>query len=536
MRGCADESRVGHQQEIALDNGGEMAALWGGLLNVAGRAGLSEEDTQHALGRLMGAAQTLAVATGETGGDAQARLLAGVARNVEDDPMLVAWTLRVAARLGDAAWNKFFDNFVVKLVVERPAVHKKLVEELGHPPPVTLVINPTMACNLRCTGCYAFEFGKETMPPELFRRTVEQAREMGVRFLVITGGEPFIYKPLLDVAEEFSDMTFLTYTNGTLIDDKVADRVAALGNIFPALSVEGYEKETDGRRGDGVYASVTAAMERLSKRGVLFGISVTPTSKNSDMLFKDEFIDHYIAKGIGFAWFFNYMPVGRDPDVTLMASPEQRDQLRETTARWHRTKPIFVGDFWNDGASCAGCLSGDRYAFVATDGKVQPCTFVHFYTHNIKDSSLKEIFESPFFKAIRDAQPYHQNLLRPCKIIDHPHILRQLVETCEALPAYAGADALIKDPKFMAFLDEYSQKYGDYADKAWAGPLYQEGHKVLVPFSGLVDLYTRFPARMASAEKNTTHTEATRPVVPGRKSKKKKGEATAAAPAPNTTT
>jgi hypothetical protein len=182
-----------------------------------------------------------------------------------------------------------------------------------------------------------------------------------------------------------------------------------------------------------------------------------------------------------------------------MPTPEQRDRVRATTARWRLTRPVFVGDFWNDGATCGGCLSASRYAFVAPDGKVQPCTFVHFYTHDLNHSSLAEVFESPFFRAIRDAQPYDQNLLRPCKIIDHPDVLRRIVAACDAKPSYPGAEKVLQDASFCSRLDTYARAYGELADKAWNGPGYEGGRRALVPFSGYVDLYERFPDRMANA-------------------------------------
>ncbi|MEW5851138.1 MAG: radical SAM protein [Myxococcota bacterium] len=490
----------------------DLAAAWQRLSDVGQRVGLDDVEMERALARLVSAGGVLAQATGDTSEETRNRLMAGVARNLEDDPMVLGWALKLGARLGDVPWQRFFENFVVRLVTERPAIVARMRAEMGFPPPVTIIINPTMACNLRCRGCYAYEFSREeSMAPALFERVVNEAREMGVRFITITGGEPFIYKPLMTMAERFPDMTFLTYSNGTLLDDKLADRVAAAGNIFPALSVEGYEAETDDRRGAGVHRGVLAAMARLKERGVLFGISVTPTRLNTDVVTADAFLDFYLDRGANFIWLFTYIPVGKSPEPQLMATPEQRDRLRETTLRWRRTRPVFIGDFWNDGATCGGCLSASRYAFICPDGKVQPCTFVHFYTHNIKDHSLKEIFQSPFFRTIRDAQPYHRNLLRPCKIIDHPHVLRQIVDTCGAQPAYEGADDLVRSPEMVAFIDDYARRYGELAERAWQGPQYQDGRRVLVPFSGLVDLYARFPDRMESAERNTPRTEASRP-------------------------
>jgi MoaA/NifB/PqqE/SkfB family radical SAM enzyme len=487
----------------------DLVSLLARITQLGHSGGLTDAELNRALDRLVTAATTVATATGQRSAEVADRLFAGMTKNLQDDPMLVLWALKLAARLGDVAWQKFFDNFIVRLVIDRTTVLRRLTSELGHPPPITLVVNPTMACNLRCRGCYAFEFSRqEHMHPDLFRKVLREAREIGIRLITVTGGEPFLYDQLLDVVEEFSDLTFLSYTNGTLIDEPTAERLARLGNLFPAFSVEGYEGETTERRGPGVFKAAISAMDWLRQRGVMFGISVTPTRLNTDVLTSDDFIDYYMQKGASFAWLFTYIPVGRTPDLELMATPQQRDQLRQASMRWHRTKPIFVGDFWNDGASCAGCLSASRQAFVTPDGKVQPCTFVHFHTHNIKDHSLKDIFLSPLFNAIREAQPYHRNLLRPCKIIDHPHILRRLVQRHGAQPSYPGADAIVRDPRFRRHLDQYSREYAAIADRAWKGPDYQEGRRALVPFSGLVDLYCRFPDRMANAERATEQNRA----------------------------
>lgn len=454
--------------------------------------GLSDADLGRAMQRLVVAAMTLA-ARGTSGSG----ILHGLNKNLDDHPMIVVWVLRLAAQLGEESWRRYVDNFLGRAVVERRAILAELTGRLGHAPPVTLVVNPTMHCNLRCEGCYAFQYARGAhMEPELFRKVMREARELGVRFITLSGGEPFVHPKLLDLIGEFDDLVFMSYTNGTLIDDTTADRIAALGNLLPAFSVEGFGEHTDRRRGPGVHRKVTDAMRRLSDRGVLFGISATPTRHNVDVLCSDAFIDSYIDRGAAFVWMFSYIPIGREPDMNLMPTPAQRDRVRRSTQRWRMTRPVFVGDFWNDGPTCGGCLSASRYAFVAPDGKVQPCTFVHFHTHDVREHTLEEIFESPFFRAIRDAQPYDRNLLRPCKIIDHPWVLRRLVADHGAKPSYPGADAVVRDPAIVEQLDRYAVAYGELADAAWAGPEYDSGHQTLVPFSGIVDLDQRFPDRM----------------------------------------
>ena len=460
--------------------------------------GLSHRELALATQRLASSAAALASASDADQASLGDRLLEGLRKNLEDHPALVAWVLRLAARLGDASWDRFFNNFVLRLVADRQSVIGRMTRVLGHPPPVTLVVNPTMACNLRCQGCYAFEYARGAgMEPDLLRKILSEARDMGTRFITLTGGEPFLYPDLLDIVEEFHDLTFMSYTNGTLLTDALADRLAQAGNLYPAFSVEGFAHETDARRGNGVHAQVTAAMQRLRQRGVLFGVSVTATRATIQPICSDAFIDTYLDAGASFAWVFSYIPIGREPDLALMPTPEQRDLLRRTTLHWRKTRPLFLGDFWNDGATCGGCLSASRYAFIAPDGNVQPCTFVPFYTHNVRDHSLADIFRSPFFEGIRRAQPYGSNLLRSCKIIDHPHVLRRLVAQFGAKPAYPGAEALVEDIAFRTSLDAYADEYRCIADQVWYGPDYRGGHHALVPFSGCVDVFERFADRMA---------------------------------------
>ena len=463
-------------------------------------AGLDNEQVHGAIVRISKAVSCYATSAGG-GGPLPLRLAEGLEKNLTDNPMLVAWGLKVASQASDRVWERFTGSFLQGLVLDRKSTVEAGRAQLGRVPPVTLVLNPTMRCNLRCTGCYSYTFDRTAdMDRALFERVLTEAREMGIRLIVITGGEPYLYPELEDVFARFPDLIFMTYTNGQHLDAARVARLAELGNVWPAVSVEGFEQETDERRGKGVYAELIAAMARMREQGVMFGISATPTRHNTEVLADDRFLDHYIDQGALFGWMFSYMPVGRQPDPGLMPLPEQRDRLRRKSLEWHRSRAFFLGDFWNDGAMCGGCLSASRYAYVTPDGWVQPCTFVHFATHNLNQHSLRAIFESQFFRSIRDRQPYSQNLLRPCKIIDHPEVLREVVAECGARATCPGAEAIVSDPMLREFLDGYSRKYGALADQAWAGPDYDSGHDVCVPFFGREDLFRIFPDRLIAAE------------------------------------
>ncbi len=339
--------------------------------------------------------------------------------------------------------------------------------EGGFYPPGLLVISPSMKCNLNCFGCYAGMYKKdEDLPYEVLDRILTEAKEMGIYFIVVSGGEPFFRKDLLTLFEKHHDMSFHVYTHGGLLDEKLVKRLAELGNILPAISVEGFREETDRRRGKGHYDKVVRAMELLKDAGILFGYSATMTRQNAEIMVSDEFVDHWIEKGCTVGWYFLYTPVGREPNWDLVPTPEQRDLLRERVAYFRTTKEMLFGDFWNDGPVVGGCIAGGRkYFHINSKGDVEPCVFCHFAIHNIKNSSLREAVTSPLFKRIQAHQKANDNLLRPCMIIDHPHVYREVCKMPGVYFTHSGAENIVE--QFHNEIDQYSAAYGALADKAW---------------------------------------------------------------------
>lgn len=389
-----------------------------------------------------------------------------------NNPLAVALQQIGKKELSNECRKKLINNLIINAVIIGAQHRSKIESEEGFRPPFFFVISPTMRCNLNCVGCYAGEYTKEDdLPFEVIDRVLKEAKELGIYFITISGGEPFIRKDLLGLFEKHNDMYFLVYTNGQLIDEALAKRLAKLGNVAPGISVEGFEIETDKRRGKGVYNKVLKAMDYLKKYGVVFGFSATPTRFNSEILCKDEFIDFYINKGCLFGWFFQYIPIGKAPQPELMSTPEQRNKLREKIREWRiKKKPIFIGDFWNDGPLVGGCIAGARrYFHINCKGDVEPCVFIHFAVDNIKEKSLKEVINSDFFKTMRKVQPYRENknLFTPCAIIDNPHILRNLVKRFNAKPTHPGAETIVDDEKIVKFLDEYSEKWKAIVDPIW---------------------------------------------------------------------
>lgn len=386
--------------------------------------------------------------------------------------------------------RKIIRNMVVKEALVGADKRHRVEREIGFYPPTLMVISPTMACNIRCEGCYAAKYSKKNeMSYELFDDVLKQAKDIGIHFVVITGGEPLFYDGMMDLIEKHDDIAFQMYTNGTLIDKKMAKRIAKAGNLIPCPSLEGLKEETNMRRGDGVFEKVSEAFDYLRDEGVCFGFSCTLTKYNLDSITSPEFIDFVERKGCTIGWYFTYIPIGRDPDLKLMPTPKQRYTLGARIRRIRETRTVFCADFWNDGPHVDGCISsGKRYFHINVHGDVEPCVFAQFKADNVKEKPLVECLNSPFFRHLRARQPFDKDLRRPCMIIDRPEILREAVRETGAQPSYSDNVKLITDladgldgyaAEFAEKIDEYSAIYdpdpyrdfGEIEQRGWQAPI-----------------------------------------------------------------
>lgn len=301
--------------------------------------------------------------------------------------------------------------------------------------PWAILLDPTSACNLKCIGCWAAEYGNRlNLTFAELDSIVTQGKEIGVYFYVFSGGEPLVRKhDIIRLCEKHQDCAFLSFTNGTLIDEAFADEMLKVKNFVPAISVEGFAEETDARRGEGTYDAVVKAMKILQARNLLFGISCCYTSQNTEIIGSETYFDDMIDKGAKFAWLFTYMPVGVDAVPELLVSPEQREYMYRQIRGLRATKPMFIMDFWNDGEYVEGCIAGGRrYLHINANGDVEPCAFIHYSNCNIKDTSLLDALKSPLFMEYHKGQPFNDNHLRPCPLLDNEDRLAEMVDRAGA--------------------------------------------------------------------------------------------------------
>ena len=347
--------------------------------------------------------------------------------------------------------------------------------------PWLILMDPTSACNLHCTGCWAAEYGhKLNLTYEEMDSIITQGKELGIYFYMYTGGEPLVRKKdIIRLCEKHYDCEFHAFTNGTLVDDEFCEEMRRVGNLSLSISLEGFEEVNDMRRGEGVFNKVMATMDRLKKYGLIFGTSICYTRKNIETVTSDEFLDMIIGKGCRFTWYFHYMPVGNDAAPDLLPTKEQREYM------YHRVreirsmtggKPIYAMDFQNDGEFVGGCIAGGRnYCHINANGDVEPCVFIHYSSANIREVTLLEALKQPLFMAYRDRQPFNDNHLRPCPMLENPEILQEMIKE-------TGAKSTdLQSPESAEHLcskcEAYACEWKETADRLWKEhPHQQKGY------------------------------------------------------------
>lgn len=338
--------------------------------------------------------------------------------------------------------------------------------------PFQVLFDPTSACNLKCKGCWSAEYGhKSNLTLDEMRSIINQCTELGTHFYMLTGGEPLIRKKdIITLCRENPDCAFLAYTNATLIDQELCDEIKSVGNLALALSIEGTEESNDARRGGGAYKTTIEAMDLLRENGLLFGISVCYTSANIPAVTSDEFLDLMVEKGVRFGLYFNYMPVGKDAVPELIPTPEQRVHMYKWLRKVRNSKtgkPMFVLDFQNDAEYVGGCIAGGRnYFHINSEGDMEPCVFIHYSDSNIREKTILEGLQSPLFKAYYHNQPFNDNHLRPCPMLENPDCLRKMV-------AQTGAKSTdLIEPETADQLcskcDRFAAAWKPVAEELWA--------------------------------------------------------------------
>ena len=315
-------------------------------------------------------------------------ILKATAKNPRESAFMAKFALRAKATAAVRAGNSFMPPFLIASV--------------------------TSLCNMRCKGCYVRGIGScqdadetvegEMMNADEWRSVFRQARDAGICFIIIVGGEPLLRPDVLDAAAEFPEILFPVFTNGTLITERYLNLFEKHRNLVPILSLEGDRDATDARRGDGIYESLLASMAQMESRGLLFGTSITVTTDNIRNVTDKNFVEEMQKQGCRAVFFVDYVST-LDEDRRLEPEDVHRDYMKEQMEYFRSAYPemIFIS-FPGDEKASGGCLAAGRGFFhINAYGGAEPCPFSPYSDLNVKDTPLTEIAQSKLFRALHES-------------------------------------------------------------------------------------------------------------------------------------
>jgi MoaA/NifB/PqqE/SkfB family radical SAM enzyme len=326
-------------------------------------------------------------------------------------------------------FKELMNAWFVNNLIKGPKKRKKFQKENSYTLPGTISLSPSHKCNLRCRGCYASSYNQNAeMKTEEIEKIIQEANDLGIFLINILGGEPFLRKDLFSLFEKHKDVAFRISTNGTLLDSDILDSLKRAGNVVVFFSLEGLEQETDSWRGKGIFEQIKENMSLLKEERLLFGFSALLHDENKDILISEKFLDYMNKLGTRLGVYFPYGPVGENHYYELVI---EENELKSCFEKLEATETHYSMLLFKEGYRSPkkpqnhvlnqGCRAG--YAVhITPEGYVEPCNGIQFYTDNIFDVGLKEIFKSPFYREIFSVAQENEGrciaIYRPIQVLE----------------------------------------------------------------------------------------------------------------------
>ena len=296
--------------------------------------------------------------------------------------------------------------------------------------PPFLYISIINSCNLRCQGCWVKVDGPQHfIDADRMDRLIRDAKRRGNSFFGLLGGEPFMHPELLTILERHRDCYFQIFTNGQFITDDVAKELRRLGNATPLISIEGTETVSDERRGrDRVLSHTMRGLEAAVRHRLIVGVATSVCRTNIDDLLQEAWLRDLIRRGVHYAWYHTYRPVGANASTDLALSPEDVLRVRKFVVRMRATLPMALVDaYWDDRGQALCPMATGISHHINPWGDIEPCPIIQFSRESIDDSrDLFDVFNESAF--IRDFRETAASTTRGCIVLERPDLVKALVE------------------------------------------------------------------------------------------------------------
>ena len=309
-------------------------------------------------------------------------------------------------------------------------------EEQGEHIPPFLIASITSTCNLHCAGCYAREnhiCSDENAYAQLsadeWDTIFREAKDLGVGFILLAGGEPLVRRDILEKAAQIPEILFPVFTNGTLLNDNYIQLFDKARNLIPIFSIEGDEKKTDERRGEGIYRRLIGAMDKIKDNHLIFGASVTVTTSNINEVVSDNFISVLKNRGCKVVIYVEFVPVTSDSTELAPQNPEREFMNKKLMELREQYPEMLFISFPGDEKSSGGCLAAGRGFFhINSHGGAEPCPFSPYSDINVRDTSVREALHSKLFMTLQDGELLMEDHAGGCVLFERKEQVEKILQ------------------------------------------------------------------------------------------------------------
>ncbi|MFV0376363.1 MAG: radical SAM/SPASM domain-containing protein [Mangrovibacterium sp.] len=300
--------------------------------------------------------------------------------------------------------------------------------------PAFIMISVNESCNLSCSGCWVTTSGKQMLSPQQIDGIISQGKSKGSYFFGILGGEPLLYKGLLEIMVKHSDCYFQLFTNGTLITESLAMQFKKMGNVTPLISIEGLKNESDSRRGrNDVFEKTLAGVRACKKAKLIIGAAASICKSNFQDLVNREHLERLANEGVHYFWYYIYRPVGPNPNPANALDETEILALRRFIVEQRKNAPLLLIDtYWDDKGNAICPAATGMSHHIAPSGAVEFCPPIQLAREIIdgEASNLVDIFkQSDFLAQFRKMTAANS---RGCIIMEDPERLVQFLEKYKA--------------------------------------------------------------------------------------------------------
>lgn len=243
----------------------------------------------------------------------------------------------------------------------------------------------TNACNLRCKYC--FNLDREDaprVPLDDICAILDAAYRRRNRYVSITGGEPFLYKPIFEVLDFAHDLGYWIniLSHGGLLDQARIDRLKRYWRLRVRISLDGPDREThDQLRGAGTFDHTMSKIALLVANGINVGVGVVVSEHNLDRI--EEMLNLCLDQGVAFVRFSPVARVkkGKAANVTSALHERLLESIIELTVRHQERLDLPSGERAGVGPSIDAlttrrCMAGKNFFGITPDKKIVPCPLI----------------------------------------------------------------------------------------------------------------------------------------------------------------